>query len=77
MGITGLLRQLSSITTPIHLKDLENLTVAVDAYVWLHKGAYACSSELCNDLPTSKWDLPSILAYSQVHWLLYELHRGA
>eukprot|EP01127_Copromyxa_protea_P021370 TRINITY_DN7324_c0_g1_i1.p1 TRINITY_DN7324_c0_g1~~TRINITY_DN7324_c0_g1_i1.p1 ORF type:complete len:950 (-),score=166.50 TRINITY_DN7324_c0_g1_i1:62-2911(-) len=55
MGINGLLPKLASIVTQVHLQELANLTVAVDAYVWLHRGAYACSSELCQDIPTSKY----------------------
>jgi len=29
-------------------------TVCVDAYVWLHRGAYACARELCEGVPTRK-----------------------
>ncbi|CAA3016741.1 exonuclease 1 [Olea europaea subsp. europaea] len=54
MGITGLLPLLKSIMTPIHIKDLEGCSVAVDTYSWLHKGALSCSTELCKGLPTSK-----------------------
>jgi hypothetical protein len=35
MGITGLLPLLSHVTKDVHLRDLQGLTVAVDAYVWL------------------------------------------
>jgi exonuclease-1 len=54
MGITGLLPKLASITTNIHIQELAGMTVAIDAYVWLHRGAYACSSELCKNIPTDK-----------------------
>ncbi|XP_024993267.1 exonuclease 1 [Cynara cardunculus var. scolymus] len=54
MGIQGLLPLLKSIMVPIHMKDLEGCSVAVDTYSWLHKGALSCSKELCNLLPTSK-----------------------
>ncbi|KAI3680866.1 hypothetical protein L6452_35643 [Arctium lappa] len=54
MGIQGLLPLLKSIMVPIHIKDLEGCSVAVDTYSWLHKGALSCSKELCNSLPTSK-----------------------
>jgi exonuclease-1 len=57
MGIPGLLPALQSITRPVHLSDLSNSTVAVDAYVWLHRGAYACSLELCQGIPTDKFVL--------------------
>lgn len=55
MGITGLLPKLASITTDLHIKELEGLTIAVDAYVWLHRGAYSCSRELCENIPTDKY----------------------
>ncbi|XP_023541520.1 exonuclease 1 isoform X2 [Cucurbita pepo subsp. pepo] len=54
MGIQGLLPLLKSIMVPIHIKDLEGSSVAIDTYSWLHKGAFSCSKELCNSLPTSK-----------------------
>ncbi|XP_038894034.1 exonuclease 1 isoform X2 [Benincasa hispida] len=54
MGIQGLLPLLKSIMVPIHIKDLEGSSVAIDTYSWLHKGAFSCSKELCNGLPTSK-----------------------
>lgn len=55
MGIQGLLPLLKSIMLPIHIKDLEGSSVAIDTYSWLHKGAFCCSKELCNGLPTSKY----------------------
>ncbi|EEB99959.1 hypothetical protein MPER_00225, partial [Moniliophthora perniciosa FA553] len=30
-------------------------TIAVDAYVWLHKGVYACATELATGKPTVKY----------------------
>ena len=54
MGIQGLLPLLKSIMLPIHIKDLEGCTVAVDTYSWLHKGALSCSRELCKGLSTSR-----------------------
>ncbi|PWA98234.1 5'-3' exonuclease, C-terminal domain-containing protein [Artemisia annua] len=54
MGIQGLLPLLKSIMVPIHIKDLEGCSVAVDTYSWLHKGALSCSKELCKSLPTKK-----------------------
>ncbi|XVE88292.1 hypothetical protein DITRI_Ditri19aG0058100 [Diplodiscus trichospermus] len=54
MGIQGLLPLLKSIMVPIHIKDLEGCSVAVDTYSWLHKGALSCSTELCKGLPTSR-----------------------
>eukprot|EP00884_Botryococcus_braunii_P003286 jgi/Botrbrau1/12959/Bobra.154_2s0018.2 len=47
MGIPGLLPALRSITTTVHITAYSGHKVAVDAYSWLHKGAYSCSKELC------------------------------
>lgn len=55
MGITGLLPTLNSITTDGHISDLSNCKVAVDISCWLHKGAYGCSTELCQGIPTDKY----------------------
>ncbi|KAF5475250.1 hypothetical protein F2P56_007078 [Juglans regia] len=54
MGIQGLLPLLKSIMAPIHVKELEGCSVAVDTYSWLHKGALSCSRELCKGLPTTR-----------------------
>jgi exonuclease-1 len=52
MGISGLLPLLSSITTDAHISQFANKKVAIDIYCWLHKGAYSCSTELCQNIPT-------------------------
>ena len=57
MGITGLLPVLKSITNGKHVSSYAGKKVAIDAYSWLHKGAYSCSRELCEGLPTTKWVL--------------------
>ncbi|KAL2931105.1 Exonuclease 1 [Bienertia sinuspersici] len=54
MGIQGLLPQLKSIMSPIHIKELEGCCVAIDTYSWLHKGALSCSAQLCKGIPTSR-----------------------
>ncbi|KAJ1568087.1 Rad2 nuclease [Cladochytrium tenue] len=46
MGIAGLLPFLAPVTRPVHLQDLRGRRVAVDAYVWLHRGAAACPADL-------------------------------
>ncbi|KAK2993892.1 hypothetical protein RJ640_012766, partial [Escallonia rubra] len=53
MGIQGLLPLLKSIMAPIHIKDIQGCSVAVDTYSWLHKGALSCSKDLCKGNPTS------------------------
>lgn len=52
---TQLLPCLKSITTNVNVREYEGKRVAVDAYCWLHKGAYACSFELCQSIPTDKY----------------------
>ncbi|GAB2224777.1 hypothetical protein Drorol1_Dr00005550 [Drosera rotundifolia] len=54
MGIQGLLPLMKSIMSPIHIKELQGGTVAVDTYSWLHKGALSCSRELCKGLPATR-----------------------
>ncbi|MED6109951.1 Rad2 nuclease [Stylosanthes scabra] len=54
MGIQGLLPQLKSIMSPIHIKELQGCSVAVDTYSWLHKGALSCSTQLCKNIPTNR-----------------------
>ncbi|KAF0694687.1 Aste57867_14457 [Aphanomyces stellatus] len=47
MGISNLLPQLKSITVESKLQSFKGQTIAVDGYVWLHRGVYSCSQELC------------------------------
>ncbi|XP_050120975.1 exonuclease 1 isoform X2 [Malus sylvestris] len=46
MGIKDLLRFLKPFIAPIHVKKYAGKRVGIDAYSWLHKGAYSCSLEL-------------------------------
>ncbi|KXN86523.1 Exodeoxyribonuclease 1 [Leucoagaricus sp. SymC.cos] len=55
MGISGLLPALKPIQKTKHLSDFQGKTIAVDAYVWLHKGVYACATELATGKPTHKY----------------------
>ncbi|KAL7341578.1 PIN domain-like protein [Rhodotorula toruloides] len=55
MGISGLLPLLSEIQKPSHVKEWKGKTVAVDAYVWLHRGAYGCAQDLALGKPTVKY----------------------
>lgn len=54
MGIGGLLLNLKGITEDVHIKEYAGKKAAIDTYVWLHKGSYSCSTELCQGLPTDK-----------------------
>ncbi|CAO2818131.1 unnamed protein product [Amaranthus hypochondriacus] len=47
MGIKDLLRFLKPYAEPIHIHKFAGKRVGIDAYSWLHKGAYSCSMELC------------------------------
>ncbi|GAA6007840.1 hypothetical protein JCM10207_004895 [Rhodosporidiobolus poonsookiae] len=55
MGIGGLLPLLKEIQKPCHVKDWAGKTVAVDAYVWLHRGAYGCAEDLALGKSTTKY----------------------
>ena len=55
MGISGLLPLLKSIHKNKHLSEFAGKTVAVDAYVWLHKGVYACAPEVATGKRTTKY----------------------
>jgi exonuclease-1 len=55
MGISGLLPRLQSITTDVNISAFAGKVVAVDGYVWLHRGSYSCSAELCQNIPTDKY----------------------
>ncbi|KAG8197493.1 hypothetical protein JTE90_007232 [Oedothorax gibbosus] len=46
MGITGLLPFVKNSCRPANIKDFSGSTVAIDAYSWLHKGAFSCAEKL-------------------------------
>ena len=46
MGIQGLLPFLKKIHDPINIAKFVGCTVAIDAYCWLHKGAFSCAEKL-------------------------------
>ncbi|KAF7351375.1 Exodeoxyribonuclease 1 [Mycena sanguinolenta] len=55
MGISGLLPALKSISTQKHLSEFAGQTIAVDAYVWLHRGVFTCPTELATGKDTHKY----------------------
>ena len=55
MGIQGLLKALRDVADDVELREYENLTAAVDALCWLHRGIYTCAWELSQGLPTNKF----------------------
>ncbi|XP_052275253.1 exonuclease 1-like isoform X2 [Dreissena polymorpha] len=46
MGIQGLLPFLKKIHQPVNVSQFAGCTVAIDAYCWLHKGAFSCAEKL-------------------------------
>ena len=46
MGIQGLLPLLKDIQVKTSISSFSGLTVGIDAYCWLHKGAYGCAKDL-------------------------------
>ncbi|XP_068227346.1 exonuclease 1 isoform X2 [Palaemon carinicauda] len=52
MGIQGLLPFLKKASRPAHLREFKGQTAAVDAYCWLHKGAFSCADKLVRGEPT-------------------------
>jgi 5'-3' exonuclease len=55
MGIQGLHKELKSITRKCSIAEYKNKKVAIDAYVWLHKGTYCCAADLCQNIETDKY----------------------
>ncbi|GLH12839.1 Exonuclease 1 [Gryllus bimaculatus] len=46
MGIQGLIPFLDKVSSRINISQYKGCCVAVDAYCWLHKGAYTCAEKL-------------------------------
>ncbi|QRW04876.1 exonuclease 1 [Ceratobasidium sp. AG-Ba] len=55
MGIQGLLPLLKPIHIHTNLSAFSGKTLAVDGYVWLHRGAYACAAQLVKGQYTTKY----------------------
>ena len=55
MGIQGLLKELAPITTGRYLSEFQGLRVAVDGYVWLHRGVFYCASDLAKGIPNTSY----------------------
>ncbi|RID51795.1 hypothetical protein BRARA_H02437 [Brassica rapa] len=65
MGIKDLLRFMKPYILPIHIQKYAGTRVGIDAYSWLHKGAYSCSMELCLDTDGKK----------KLRYIDYFMHR--
>ncbi|XP_054272045.1 exonuclease 1 isoform X2 [Macrosteles quadrilineatus] len=46
MGIQGLIPFLEKSSRPVSISQFAGCTVAIDAYCWLHKGAFSCADKL-------------------------------
>lgn len=55
MGIQGLLPLLKDIQKSVHVSSYAGKTLGVDAYVWLHRGAYGCAREIVLGDPTPRY----------------------
>lgn len=55
MGIPGLLQLLKPVMTDVHVKRMAGKRVAIDAYVWLHKGTFSCALELAQGKHTDNY----------------------
>ncbi|GAO48195.1 PIN domain-like protein [Saitoella complicata NRRL Y-17804] len=55
MGISGLLPLLKNIQVNTHVRNYKDHVVGVDAYVWLHRGAFACAWDLALGKHTTKY----------------------
>ncbi|TXT09168.1 hypothetical protein VHUM_02642 [Vanrija humicola] len=55
MGISGLLPSLKEIQQPRNISDFKGKRLAIDAYVWLHKGAFGCAEDLVKGKKTTKF----------------------
>ncbi|KAK3587807.1 hypothetical protein CHS0354_042771 [Potamilus streckersoni] len=69
MGIQGLLPFLKKIHRPVNIAQFEGCTVAIDAYCWLHKGAFSCADKLALG---EKTDLYVKYCLKFVNYLIYK-----
>ncbi|XP_023766582.1 exonuclease 1 [Lactuca sativa] len=65
MGIKDLLRFMKPYVEPVDIKKYAAKRVGIDAYSWLHNGAYSCSMELCLNMEGDKMS----------QYLNYYMHR--
>ncbi|KAL1131334.1 hypothetical protein AAG570_010952 [Ranatra chinensis] len=55
MGIQGLLPFVEKSTRKVNVSEFSGCTVAVDAYCWLHKGAFSCAEKLARKEDTVQY----------------------
>lgn len=91
MGITGLLPLLSSITKSVHVHELQGLTIAIDAYSWLHRGMYgSCAIDRFNGINNlsfvpycmsriqflQRWNIKPIMVFDGANLPIKEVQEG-
>ena len=54
MGIPGLLPLLKDVTHHVHIGEYRGKVAGIDAFCWLHRGAFTCCTELVLGRPTDK-----------------------
>ncbi|KAE8537607.1 hypothetical protein D1P53_006315 [Cryptococcus gattii VGV] len=55
MGISGLLPLLKEVSVNGHISEFKGKKLAVDGYVWLHKGAFGCAEDLVKGKKSTKF----------------------
>ena len=60
MGIDGLHPFVASCSQEVHVSQFRGRRVAVDASIWLHRGACACAAELAREQPTERFLGPTL-----------------
>lgn len=54
MGIPGLLPLLKDVTHHVHIGEYRGKVAGIDAFCWLHRGAFTCCTELVLGRQTDK-----------------------
>lgn len=55
MGISGLLPLLEEVSVHGHISEFKGKKLAVDGYVWLHRGAFGCAEDLVKGKKSTKF----------------------
>ncbi|KAK1924562.1 PIN domain-like protein [Papiliotrema laurentii] len=55
MGIQGLLPMLKEIQVHGHISEYKGKRLAIDGYVWLHKGAFGCAEQIVKGERTTRF----------------------
>lgn len=56
MGIQGLLPFVEKASRTCHISEFRGLTVGIDSYCWLHKGAFGCAEKLVRGEDTNGYN---------------------